>query len=108
MTFLMGGGIGITPMIAFAHRLHALGRAFELHYSIADRKKAGFLDDLEAMPWGDNVHIHVSNEGSRADLDHILSVYKEVERVYTCGPDRDMSSVMEAAQAAGFPEEACH
>ena len=25
-TFLMGGGIGITPMIAFAHRLHALGR----------------------------------------------------------------------------------
>ena len=108
MTYLMGGGIGITPMIAFAHRLHALGRAFELHYSIADRKKAGFLDDLEAMPWGDNVHIHVSNEGSRADLDHILSGYKEGAHVYTCGPDRYMSSVMEAAQAAGFPEEACH
>ena len=32
-TFLMGGGIGITPMIAFAHRLHTIGRDFEMHYS---------------------------------------------------------------------------
>eukprot|EP00581_Thalassiosira_minuscula_P022433 CAMPEP_0184423162 /NCGR_PEP_ID=MMETSP0738-20130409/87590_1 /TAXON_ID=385413 /ORGANISM="Thalassiosira miniscula, Strain CCMP1093" /LENGTH=83 /DNA_ID=CAMNT_0026785139 /DNA_START=8 /DNA_END=256 /DNA_ORIENTATION=- len=27
-SFLMGGGIGITPMIAFAHRLHDMGRDF--------------------------------------------------------------------------------
>jgi ferredoxin len=27
-TFLMGGGIGITPMIAMAHRLHAIGADF--------------------------------------------------------------------------------
>ena len=27
-TMLMGGGIGITPMIAMAHKLHALGAAF--------------------------------------------------------------------------------
>ncbi|MEN8740044.1 MAG: reductive dehalogenase, partial [Phaeobacter gallaeciensis] len=40
-TFLMGGGIGITPMIAFAHRLHALGREFELHYSASTRAGAG-------------------------------------------------------------------
>ncbi|MEM8981226.1 MAG: reductive dehalogenase, partial [Pseudomonadota bacterium] len=29
--FLMGGGIGVTPMIAFAHECHAKGLDFELH-----------------------------------------------------------------------------
>ncbi len=42
-TWLMGGGIGVTPMIAFGHRLHALGREFELHYSAPRRASAGYL-----------------------------------------------------------------
>ena len=41
-TFLMGGGIGVTPMIAFAHRLHKLGRDFELHYSFSGPQTAGY------------------------------------------------------------------
>ena len=32
LTLLVGGGIGITPMLSFAHRLHRLGRPFELHF----------------------------------------------------------------------------
>ena len=43
-TYLMGGGIGITPMVAMAHRLHLIGAAFELHYSCSKRSNAGFLD----------------------------------------------------------------
>ncbi len=31
-TFLMGGGIGITPKIAIGHRPHATGAEFELHF----------------------------------------------------------------------------
>ncbi|GHF35892.1 reductive dehalogenase [Seohaeicola zhoushanensis] len=107
-TFLMGGGIGITPMIAFAHRLHALGRDFELHYSIPSRAGAGYLADLAAMPWADHVRLHVSDEGSRADLDALLAGYRPGWHVYTCGPDRYMSAVIAAAEAAGFPEEARH
>lgn len=107
-TFLMGGGIGITPMIAFAHRLHALGRDFELHYSCSSRAAAAYLKDLAAAPWADRVVYHFSDEGTRADLEAILSGYRPGWHVYTCGPDRYMSAVLAAAERAGFPEEARH
>ncbi len=107
-TFLMGGGIGITPMIAFAHRLHALGKPFELHYSASTRTAAGYLDDLAKMPWSDRVHYHFSDEGTRADLDAILAGYQNGWHVYTCGPDRYMDGVIQAAEKQGFPDEARH
>ncbi|MGR3761060.1 reductive dehalogenase [Roseobacteraceae bacterium NS-SX3] len=107
-SFLMGGGIGITPMIAMAHRLHRLGRDFELHYSISTRTSAGFLDDLAAAPWAERVHIHVSDEGTRADLARVLAGYRSGWHVYTCGPDRYMDAVMQAAEGQSFPEEARH
>ncbi len=107
-TFLMGGGIGITPMIAFAHRLHALGRPFELHYSASRKADAGFLADLPHMPWAKQVTCHFSDEGNRADLNALLKGYQPGWHVYTCGPDRYMTGVMEAAERQGFPEDARH
>ncbi|WP_413719752.1 reductive dehalogenase [Silicimonas sp. MF1-12-2] len=107
-TFLMGGGIGVTPMIAMGHRLHALGADFVLHYSVKTRATAGYLNDLAQVPWADRVSLHVSDEGTRADLDHLLSGHQEGWHVYTCGPDRYMQSVIEAAERQGFPEESRH
>ncbi|SHI94042.1 reductive dehalogenase [Shimia gijangensis] len=107
-TFLMGGGIGITPMIAFGHRLHALGHDFELHYSASKKDSAGYLADLAVVPWAENLHLHFSDQGSRADLDQVLGGYQEGWHVYTCGPDRFMEGVMQAAERQGFPEDARH
>jgi len=107
-TFLMGGGIGVTPMLAFAHRLHSLGKDFELHYSASTRHGAGYVNDLSAMPWADHVTMHFSDEGSRADLNTILSNYQSGWHVYTCGPDRYMQSVTDAATKSGFAEAAQH
>ncbi|MEM1047129.1 MAG: reductive dehalogenase [Pseudomonadota bacterium] len=107
-TLLMGGGIGITPMIAMAYRLHAIGAPFDMHYSVPSRPRAGFLDDLAAAPWSDRVHLHVSDEGTRADLAGLLAGYSKGWHVYTCGPDAYMQAVMDAAEKAGFPEEARH
>jgi reductive dehalogenase len=107
-SFLMGGGIGITPMIAMAHELHAQGRDFALHYAAKSRKTAGYLDDLPNFPWIDKLHLHFSDEGTRADLNRVLAGYQDGWHVYTCGPDRFMSSVIDAATEQGFPEEARH
>ncbi|MCK0126362.1 reductive dehalogenase [Gelidibacter sp. F2691] len=107
-SFLMGGGIGVTPMIAFAHRLHALGANFALHYSVSRRDQAGFLEDLAAMPWADRVHLHISDENTRADFDAVLANAPEGAHVYACGADRYMDAVMEAAANQGIPEEARH
>jgi ferredoxin-NADP reductase len=108
MTLLMGGGIGLTPMIAFAHRLHDLGAPFELHYSASSKTDAGYLDILSSVPWSDHVHLHFSDQGTRANLPEILERYQPGWHVYTCGPDRFMSAVIEAATTAGFPDEARH
>ncbi len=107
-TLLMGGGIGITPMIAFAHRLHDLGRNFAVHYSCSRQADAGYLDDLAAMPWVDNVHLHFSDQGTRADFNATLAGYQPGHHVYCCGSDAYMDAVMRAAHKQGFPEEARH
>ena len=60
-------------MIAFAHRLHALGRDFEMHYSASRKEGAGYLNDLATVPWADKVQYHFSDQGTRADLANILS-----------------------------------
>ncbi len=106
-TYLMGGGIGVTPMIAMAHRLHTIGAEFEMHYSCSRRANAGFQDMISAAPWAERVTSHFSDEGTRADLDGILG-YLDGAHVYTCGPDSYMQAVLDAATANGFPEEARH
>ncbi|WP_432817219.1 reductive dehalogenase [Sulfitobacter sp. JB4-11] len=107
-SILMGGGIGITPMIAMAHELHAQGRDFVVHYSGRSRATMALLDDIKGFAWADRVHLHITDEGTRADLDKILEGYREGWHLYTCGADRYMVAVMDAADRAGFPEEARH
>jgi reductive dehalogenase len=106
-TYLMGGGIGITPMIAMAHRLHVLGADFAMHYSCSKKANAGFLDDLAKVPWKDHVHLHFSDQGNRADLEEVLK-FQDGAHVYTCGPEVYMQSVLDAAEATGFPEDNRH
>jgi len=107
-SLLMAGGIGVTPMIAMAHRLHAIGADFALHYSCPSSATAGFRDDLLAVPWRRHVHLHISDEGSRADFDVIIGRVPAGSHVYACGPDAYMQAVMSAAECAGIPEEARH
>tara|TARA_B110000008_G_scaffold142965_1_gene144674 strand:- start:1190 stop:4396 length:3207 start_codon:yes stop_codon:yes gene_type:complete len=107
-TFLMGGGIGVTPMISFAHRLYALGENFELHYSANSKLKAGYLDDLKTFPWSDKVHFHFSDEGTRADFNIVLGNYKKNMQVYICGSERYMDSVVLAAENKEIPQEKVH
>ena len=107
-TYLMGGGIGVTPMIAMAHRLHRLGADFELHYSGRSRANMGFLDDLAGFAWADRVTLHITDEGTRAEIDAILGNCPEGSHVYACGAEPYMDAVMAEAEAAGVPEEQRH
>lgn len=107
-TYLMAGGIGVTPMIAMAHSLHSMGAEFVMHYSGRSRSTMAFLDELDAMPWSPCVQLHVSDEGSRLDLQGTFSMNEAGAHVYACGVEAYMTAVMKAADAAGVPEEARH
>ncbi|MEM1199206.1 MAG: 2Fe-2S iron-sulfur cluster-binding protein [Pseudomonadota bacterium] len=105
---LMGGGIGVTPMIAMAHELHRSGSPFALHYSAKSRRTAGFLKEIADAPWADRTAFHISDEGGRADLDTVLAGCEAGAQIYICGPDAYMQAVLEAAERQGYPEEARH
>jgi len=107
-SFLFAGGIGVTPFVAMAHRLHALGKAFEFHYSVRRRQEAGFLAEIEAALWRPRVTLHISDEGTRADLERLIPAYAGGFHLYTCGGVRYMDAVFGVAQVRGWPEEALH
>jgi ferredoxin-NADP reductase len=102
-TLLMGGGIGVTPLLTMAHRLHALGRDFRLHYSA--RATAPFWPEIAARP-GRRAALHLSGAGGRADLARADPDWREGARLYTCGGAAYMDAVFAAALARGWPEEA--
>ena len=107
-SLLMGGGIGITPMIAMAHELHAQKRPFSLHYSGRSSAAMGFVDEIAGFAWADCVQVHISEEGNRADFAAIMQAQPEGTHVYTCGAEHYMKAVMEAAAQAGLPEDRLH
>jgi reductive dehalogenase len=106
-TYLMGGGIGVTPMIAMAHELAAKGADFELHYSASRTEDAAFDALLKTMPWAAKVSCHYSDQGNRANLVKILK-YQKGSHVFTCGPETYMAAVLSAAEANGFDGESRH
>ncbi|MGB2159243.1 MAG: PDR/VanB family oxidoreductase, partial [Candidatus Puniceispirillaceae bacterium] len=107
-SFLMGGGIGVTPMIAFGHTLHAQGRDFTLHYSASTSDDLAFGRDLRSFGWAGHVVEHVSSQGGRADLDVIFAGASADDHVYVCGPETYMAAVLAAAAHAGLPDEHLH
>ena len=107
-TYLLGGGIGITPMIAFAHRLHKIKKDFIMHYSASSESDAGYLNDLKSAPWFDKVCMHFSDQGNRADFNKIVPNYSENDHAYICGSERYMDAVVNTLERKKFPDENRH
>jgi reductive dehalogenase len=103
-TLLMGGGIGVTPLLTMAHRLHALGRDFRLHYSA--RTAAPFWPEIAGAPWAERAALHLAAEGGRANLALLIPEWRAGFRLYTCGGAAYMDAIFAAARARGWPEEA--
>lgn len=102
---LIAGGIGITPIIAMADRLKALGKPYSIHYAGRSRATMAFLDRLE-RDHGDCLNVYPKTEGRRMDIAALLQACGDGEQVYGCGPER----LLEALEAAadGRPEQFLH
>ncbi|MBM2712937.1 oxidoreductase [Mesorhizobium caraganae] len=84
---LLGGGIGITPMIAMARALEAQGKAFVLHFFARSRSMAPMLADLEAELPADRLVLHFDDDPATVvDLAELLKEQKDGTHLYYCGP----------------------
>ncbi|SFJ09883.1 PDR/VanB family oxidoreductase [Celeribacter neptunius] len=109
-TVLLGGGIGITPMIAMAKRLDALGKDFTLHYCTRSEEVTAFLDELNGCGFADRVVFHFDDKDAdqKLDLTRDLPAPGAGTHLYVCGPQGFMDWVIDTAEAAGHASANVH
>ncbi len=106
---LVGGGIGITPLIAMAYDLHEKGTPFTLHYCISDPSKAAFESELRRAPFAAQVHLHCSRSDAHpAFAAGDIPAHLNGHHIYTCGPDGFMDHVFDLGRKHGYADDALH
>jgi vanillate O-demethylase ferredoxin subunit len=83
---LIGGGIGVTPLVSMAARLEALGRSWRMHYCARTRAHAAARTAL--APHGDKVRFNFDQEdgGRMLDLAALVADAPPGTHFYCCGP----------------------
>ncbi len=103
-SLLLGGGIGITPLLSMAARLQALGRSWQLHYAVRTRAEAVPTGELDPA----RVHLHIDDEhaGALLDLAAVLGTGPSEAHLYCCGPEPMLENFLALARTR--PNEHVH
>lgn len=102
---LVGGGIGITPLLSMMRHLQANGADWGLYYYAREPDKAPFRDMLCAPPYRDHVRFSRSLKDGYPDF---LATPSPDTAIMLCGPDGFMDAVFSHAVAAGWQAEQIH
>ncbi|GHC29865.1 PDR/VanB family oxidoreductase [Aidingimonas halophila] len=95
---LIGGGIGITPLVAMVRQLRQWEAPLELHYLVRHREDAAFLAELEALVPEAHLHLHESSRQGRTDPRTLVGHHDPDVGVYACGPDGLLTALTEATR----------
>jgi len=95
---LLGGGIGITPLLSMAVRLNAEKRSFALHQVVRTTARQ--------WPPGLSASIHVGR--SSLDLRGLLAAQPPGSHVYVCGPVGLIDAARTAASELGWAAHRIH
>jgi ferredoxin-NADP reductase len=102
-TVLVAGGIGVTPILAMARRLQALGRSFEVIFLSRSRAQAAFVDEIAALCG--TVHWHFDTEkGGPPDLRALLAARPAGVNThyYACGPAPMLDAFEKSCAELGY------
>lgn len=98
-SLLVGGGIGITPLLSMAAELKRCGADFQLFYCTRSREETAFLPLIDAA--GLTGHVTLVHDGGDPrkgiDLRALLARPEAGLHVYCCGPAGLMNAVRESA-----------
>lgn len=107
---LIGGGIGITPLITMAYQLASEGTSFELHYCGASPENCAFVDEIKNGELAKYTTFHFKSEGAshRAFFESAIKDIDSESHIYTCGPVGFMDWVINLATTHDFPQQQIH
>ena len=100
---LVAGGVGITPIMAFAEQLDREGRPFHLVYGGRSEQTMAFRERLARL--GDRVTVLCEDRDGRPDLRGVLEDLPDDGLVYVCGPLPLLRAVEAAAEAVHGPDQ---
>jgi len=108
-SLLVAGGIGITPILSMAQKLHRDGRSFELDYFVRSREQMAFGRMLEQADWTSRVsfHLGLDQRGTRNRLKTRLLRRPGNAHLYVCGPSMFIDCVTEITSQR-WPSSSIH
>jgi ferredoxin-NADP reductase/fatty acid desaturase len=103
---LVAGGIGITPLLPMAARLHQMGKQFELHVCTRDDAAVPFREHLESGPIAGSAAIHLDGPNGRSSMDvaAVLGSPGKNDLLYICGPRPFMDWLRGQAAECGWDD----
>lgn len=107
-TVLIGGGIGITPLLSMAETLASDGLTFSLEYFAQSEEHLAFKSRLEELGGAFVAHLGLSPEGTARAMKSVLAEYATASHVYICGPGPMLDAARSIAAEAGWPDTAVH
>lgn len=105
---LLGGGIGVTPLLGMADTLWHQGAGFEMHYSAQNAERAAFDELLRKCSYSSRVRRHWSEERGRIGFEQVLARVPALSNLYVCGPASFIDSTVSAATKSGWPLQRMH
>lgn len=100
-SIFIAGGIGITPFVAMAQRMHSLQQDWQLHYFVRAEDKAAFLEQLKSFDdTGERVKLYVntSPDETGALLKTIIGTAPSTTHFYCCGPGGMIKGFLQIAE----------
>lgn len=108
-TLLVAAGIGVTPLLSMAEELSASGADFELHVFGSDAAAISLREHIDASAYASRVTYHT---GARVQRDSaittLVSAQNREARLYICGPDAFMTSIIDRALGVGWAADRIH
>lgn len=92
---LLAAGIGVTPLLAMAQKLHAESADYQLHYFVRDTGHVAFPERLQAAKNGGRLHVHagLGVEQTRQRIEQAMACQAPGAHAYACGPKPFMDAV---------------
>jgi vanillate monooxygenase ferredoxin subunit len=109
-TLLFAGGIGVTPLLCMARRLHSIGADYEMHYCARSIARTAFRDEITASPMAGRVSFHFDDgpPESRLDLPAVMDRPHPGTHLYVCGPTGFIDWVVGTARGQGWSGDHVH
>jgi vanillate O-demethylase ferredoxin subunit len=109
-SLLLAGGIGVTPILCMAQRLHNTGADFDMHYCTRSLERTAFHDRIRASGFAGRVQFH-HDDGvpeQLLDIPALLAEPKTGCHLYVCGPTGFLEFVLATARKSGWSDDHVH